>query len=665
MKTKKFAVIIGMFAILALAFVLGSCKTETDGGGDTQTEKTVVRLRITTEPTKKNYAYGESLDTTGMVVEATYSDGTTDGNVTDYTTEGYNATPAQGGEQTITVKFGGKTATFKVTVTAINQVVTPTASPSASAGPVTKGTKVTLSTTTAGADIYYTTDGADPTASSTKYNDAAGIIINTSTTIKAIAVKANMSNSSVMTEAYSTKVATPTANPPAGEVESGRVVKLSSTEGAAIYYTTDGTTTPTTSSTLYVDNDGITLTVDTTIKAYAVKTNMDDSDVLTAAYTVVADNTVPRPTVTPAAGAITTGGAEVELECSDEEADIYYTTDGTDPEKDTGTTVKYTGPIYIDSDITIKAIAVKDTMNDSSITEAAYTVSYDTVVAFRVNAAGDGFTNIGTGGSTYEALQEGPPNGGLGNGSGTFITSGGLKVFNTGGTQDGQWKIPWSNPSWTGYWPRYINVATVHLGTSGDIVGTSDNWTVEVIFALAEDHGYDMVDQYIWVFSADSIDGSYKFPGENMIGFCWREMYERIRKGDVGADYGFGVADNWVAGNPYREEPKSKWAHLVTTKDSTGKITNYLNGVKMNENTLTNFPKFDTDRLNYNFFGRSIYINPWDLPVADLNTVYGNDLAKAGLYHFAIDNTAWDDTKVASRYNNSAVGKGVLTTWTP
>ena len=78
-------------------------------------------------------------------------------------------------------------------------------------------------------------------------------------------------------------VATPTFSPVAGEVTAGTVVTISTTtEGATIYYTVDGTT-PTTAST-----QGTTVTIDAakTIKAIAVKAGYKDSEVATAAYTI-------------------------------------------------------------------------------------------------------------------------------------------------------------------------------------------------------------------------------------------------------------------------------------------------------------------------------------------------------------------------------------------
>jgi hypothetical protein len=77
-------------------------------------------------------------------------------------------------------------------------VATPTASPAA--GALASGTEVALSTTTDGAIIYYTIDGSIPTTSSEQYSSA--IPVTAALTIKAIAAKSGMTNSSVLTAAY-------------------------------------------------------------------------------------------------------------------------------------------------------------------------------------------------------------------------------------------------------------------------------------------------------------------------------------------------------------------------------------------------------------------------------------------------------------------------------
>lgn len=80
----------------------------------------VTNLAITTQPTKTTYIEGQSFDPTGMVVTATYSDGTS-GVVANYTYAPTGAlTPS---DTAVVVSYGGKTASVSVTVNAINLVV--------------------------------------------------------------------------------------------------------------------------------------------------------------------------------------------------------------------------------------------------------------------------------------------------------------------------------------------------------------------------------------------------------------------------------------------------------------------------------------------------------------------------------------------------------------
>ncbi|MGE6487608.1 endonuclease [Paenisporosarcina sp. NPDC076898] len=79
-----------------------------------------------------------------------------------------------------------------------NKVEALTASTPSSTVPA--NTEITLSTATAGATIYYTTDGSEPTISSTKFT--APIIIDKDMTIKAFAVAEGMANSDISTFQY-------------------------------------------------------------------------------------------------------------------------------------------------------------------------------------------------------------------------------------------------------------------------------------------------------------------------------------------------------------------------------------------------------------------------------------------------------------------------------
>ena len=79
--------------------------------------------------------------------------------------------------------------------------------------------------------------------------------------------------------------------------------------------------------------------------------------------------TVKTPTFTPAAGEVE-AGTQVTIKCETEGATIYYTTDGTEPSTESaeGTTVT------VSEAVTIKAIAVKDGMNNSAVATATYTI---------------------------------------------------------------------------------------------------------------------------------------------------------------------------------------------------------------------------------------------------------------------------------------------------
>lgn len=80
--------------------------------------------------------------------------------------------------------------------------------------------------------------------------------------------------------------------------------------------------------------------------------------------------TCATPTFSPAAGAVVSG-TQVSISCSTEGATIHYTMDGTEP---TATSPTYSSAITIDAAKTIKAIAVKEGLNNSSVASASYTV---------------------------------------------------------------------------------------------------------------------------------------------------------------------------------------------------------------------------------------------------------------------------------------------------
>ena len=258
-----------------------------------------------------------------------------------------------------------------VTIGETETVATPTFSPEA--GTYTGEQSVTILCSTDGAEIYYTTDGSDPSASSTKYSSA--IVVGETTTIKAIAVKDGKTDSSVASATYTINippqtVATPAFSPDAGTYTEAQSVTIScETTGATIYYTTDGSD-PSASSTKY--SSAIAVGETTIIKAIAVKDGMTDSSVASATYTInIPPQTVATPAFSPDAGTYTEAQS-VTISCETTGATIYYTTDGSNP---SASSTAYSGAITVGETTTIKAIAVKEGMTDSSVASTTYTIS--------------------------------------------------------------------------------------------------------------------------------------------------------------------------------------------------------------------------------------------------------------------------------------------------
>ncbi|ONI38432.1 hypothetical protein AN640_02505 [Candidatus Epulonipiscium fishelsonii] len=140
-----------------------------------------------------------------------------------------------------------------------------------------------LSTSTEGAQIYYTIDGSIASKDSILYDGAFEISENT--TLQAIALKDGMKDSEILKIEYVlNQVESPTANIPAGTYTTFQHITLSSlTSGASIYYTTDESFA-TINSTRYAKPIEITST--TVLKAIAAKDGMGTSNLFEATYTI-------------------------------------------------------------------------------------------------------------------------------------------------------------------------------------------------------------------------------------------------------------------------------------------------------------------------------------------------------------------------------------------
>jgi hypothetical protein len=165
----------------------------------------------------------------------------------------------------------------------LTQAATPTFSPAG--GAFTSAATVSISDSTSGATIYYTTDGTTPTISSPMYSSP--IAVSTSETVRAIAVVSGYAQSQVGSATFIMNLPTaakPTFSVAGGNYSSAQSVSISdATFGATIYYTTDGTT-PTTNSSVY--SSPINVSTSETLKAMAIASGLVQSPTASATYII-------------------------------------------------------------------------------------------------------------------------------------------------------------------------------------------------------------------------------------------------------------------------------------------------------------------------------------------------------------------------------------------
>ena len=354
----------------------------TGGTGYSSSSQKILTWSFNNNPVLPTPTFSPAAGTYTTTQTVTIADGTSGATIY-YTTNGttpttsstkYSGAISVSASETIEAIAVASGSTNSAAATAAYTIapVLPTPTLSPAAGTYSTAQSVTISDSTSGTTIYYTTNGTTPTTSSTKYTGA--VSVSASETIEAIAVATGYTNSAVATAAYTITpvLPTPTFSPAAGTYTTTQSVTISdSTSGAIIYYTTNGTT-PTTSSTKYTG--AVSVSASETIKAIAIATGYTNSAVATAAYTIATGTLTATPVFSPTPGTYVSAQS-VSISDSTPGATIYYTTNGATP---TTSSARYTTPLNISVTQTIKSMAVAAGYSNSAVATGAYTITTPT-----------------------------------------------------------------------------------------------------------------------------------------------------------------------------------------------------------------------------------------------------------------------------------------------
>ena len=223
-----------------------------------------------------------------------------------------------------------------------------------------------------GATIYYTEDGSDPRVSDSRkeYVEAFKPALNSSIVIKAYATMSGYIDSDVAEAEFKYSGNLPA---PVFEFENDAGIPflnvkviVNAAQGYVVYYTLDGSDPNANSNR--AENGLIDLSSvageSVTIKAYAAKEGMENSEIATVTYQ---KKKVRSPGISPESQKFL---EPIEVSITAEEgAMIYYTLDGSEP---SSSSTPYEKPFLLEQAAIVKAIAVMEGCTDSEIATAEY-----------------------------------------------------------------------------------------------------------------------------------------------------------------------------------------------------------------------------------------------------------------------------------------------------
>ena len=235
-------------------------------------------------------------------------------------------------------------------------------------GTYTTTQSVTIADATAGATIYYTTDGSTPTTSSTACANPCNLGIATTTTVRAIASGGGFASSTVSLASYTILASMPTFSPSAGTYYAAQTVTITdTTPGATIYYAVNGF--PSTSSPSCASPCTVAVSTTTTLRAIAVANGISQSNTGVAVYTIEAYT----PTFSPPSGTYSTAQT-VTISDATSGVTLYYTTDGSFPST-SSTSCANPCSLTVSTSTIVKAIAAATGISQSGVGIGNYTIT--------------------------------------------------------------------------------------------------------------------------------------------------------------------------------------------------------------------------------------------------------------------------------------------------
>lgn len=204
-----------------------------------------------------------------------------------------------------------------------------------------------MTTETLGSKIYYTDDGNDPTTSSQLYSEP--ILISSSKTIKAKAVKTNLLDSNITTGTYNIGILEPIISPASHSSSLPITVSieknpLSQIPSHRIFYTTDGSD-PTSASTEYTGSFTLMQTGTIEVRAIAYSDDLSlFSNIVSEEYVLnIADSVLYIPAGGTYDGSKTVSLSKVNASI---EGDIQYSSDNANWTTGTSVTLTENSTLY-------------------------------------------------------------------------------------------------------------------------------------------------------------------------------------------------------------------------------------------------------------------------------------------------------------------------------